>query len=872
VNSKKVEIGRLYYQPLKWFFKGSIDEVRISNIARSYFNCLANITSKPIQVPSNMHWDKLIVNKTQPVNSNFSIEILNASNGQRIPGSPLYKDEGEFDISYIDAKKYPNIKLGGTFIQKCFSKILLHYWGVSWNATNAWRDTLFGGSKYITRSIMTTGDGECWLNTTPTKWIRYNKNPIVSLGTSTGWEGKGVTYPTVLHNGSGYMMWYTGFDNSNEWEIGLATSSDGINWKKYNGNPVLKLGSSSTWDDKNIGRPSVLFDGKTYKMWYQGADSKNIYEIGYATSPDGINWKKYSGNPVFRSGTTGSWEEYDVFAPMVMYDGVEYKMWYSGESSASGHKIGYATSYDGINWTRYSKNPIISGLSGYGKGVGDIATIYYEKQYLGWYNYDYGSYSQIYYTNSTDGISWDKYTNNPVLKLGSSGQWDSTSVHAPMVIMKNKQYWMYYSGRGSSSPIKIGLARSKFDTIGKVTSTAIDVSLPNVYNSLILNKTEPTGTYINISLLDAKTGKYINGFTDLQKNIINISKLNLQGYSSIKLQANFSSDGNSTPILHNWAVTWRRLPKLELFAGGPYRANESINISLNGRCATVDYLLNYTYCWDLNNDSIFDTSWSTSTEVNLTKFDDFNGTVCIQVKDNFGRTELAYANIIFNNTSPTVSLNVSYESVRDNITGNLSIRIAGEKWHDVRVELLKNNKSVDNGTLVRYPGSPNQQMLHFHNQTIDSSANWTVVLRYTPEDDPINGQPNGATPCWVILNLSNGSRIKIHHTFNMKHNDTYLWVVNLNELFSNNTTSSGYKANFTAEIFDPGADNITVHWDFGDGTNRTTQYPNTNYTHPVQIIENTTFQYSSAGTYTVILTVMDDDGGVTVIKYEIKFG
>jgi predicted GH43/DUF377 family glycosyl hydrolase len=875
VNSKKVEIGRLYYQPLKWFFKGSIDEVRISNIARSYFNCLANITSKPIQVPNNMQWDKLIINKTQPVITNFSVEILNASNGQRIPGSPLYIDEGEFDISYIDSNKYPRIKLSGTFIEKAFSKILLHYWGVSWNATNAWRDTLFGGSRHIIKYAIRIGDGECWLNTTPTKWIKYDKNPILSPGSSSGWDGSTATYPHVIFNGSGYMMWYTGFDSSGKWEIGLAMSSDGVKWTKYSGNPVLKV-SPSKWDSKGVGRPCVIFDGVNYKMWYQGnSGTTGSHKIGYATSNDGINWKKYSGNPVLDKGGASSWENYNVGSPHVQYNGALYKMWYTGGHTSWIYHTGYSTSYDGINWTKYMNNPVLKAPStnptAHYIGKGDMNVFRKYDQYHAWYNNDTGPSAQIFYATSPNGTYWIEYANNPVIDRGPTSAWDSASTHAPIVILKDKQYWMYYSGRGSSGPMKVGLARSEVDAQGSVTSSTINISLPYIFNTLILNKTEPNGTYINISLLDAKTDEYITSFSELRGKTINLSALNFQKYSSIRLRANFTSDGTSTPIFHNWAVTWRKLPELELSAGGPYRANESCNVTLKGLCSTIDYLLNYTYRWDLDNDSIFDTSWSRSSKVNLIKFDDFNGTFCIQVKDNFGRTKLAYANIIFNNTSPKASLNVSYESVGDNITGNLSIRIAGEKWHDVEVELYKNGKLIANGTLFRRPGDPNKQMLHFTNQTIDSSANWTAILGYTPDDDPVNGQIYGATPCWVIMNLSNGTIIRIHHTFNVRHNDTHLWVVNLNELFCNNTTTSGYNANFTATIFDPGADSITVHWDFGDGTNKTTQYPNTNFTHPVNISENLTHEYSSSGTYTVILTVWDDDEGVTIINYEIRF-
>jgi len=64
-------------------------------------------------------------------------------------------------------------------------------------------------------------------------------------------------------------MWYGGYNGTN-YQIGYATSSDGISWTKYGANPVLRL-SSSGWDNAYVRDPSVIkeTDG-TYKMWYNG--------------------------------------------------------------------------------------------------------------------------------------------------------------------------------------------------------------------------------------------------------------------------------------------------------------------------------------------------------------------------------------------------------------------------------------------------------------------------------------------------------------------------------------------------------------------------------------------------------------------------
>lgn len=47
--------------------------------------------------------------------------------------------------------------------------------------------------------------------------------------------------------------------------------------------------------------PHVIYDikEKIYKMWYAAGDTFEPDVISYATSKDGIKWKKYKYNPIF---------------------------------------------------------------------------------------------------------------------------------------------------------------------------------------------------------------------------------------------------------------------------------------------------------------------------------------------------------------------------------------------------------------------------------------------------------------------------------------------------------------------------------------------------------------------------------------------
>lgn len=109
-------------------------------------------------------------------------------------------------------------------------------------------------------------------------------------------------------------MWYSGFDSTN-WRIYYATSPNGLTWTKYDNtipsasdttstNGRIPLGSAGTADAIHAYEPTVIKDGSTYKMWYNA--HRGTVQIVYATSPDGLTWTKYNNLVEPISDTTGT--------------------------------------------------------------------------------------------------------------------------------------------------------------------------------------------------------------------------------------------------------------------------------------------------------------------------------------------------------------------------------------------------------------------------------------------------------------------------------------------------------------------------------------------------------------------------------------
>jgi len=196
--------------------------------------------------------------------------------------------------------------------------------------------------------------------------------------------------------------------------------------------------------------------------------------------------------------------------------------------------------------------------------------------------------------------------------------------------------------------------------------------------------------------------------------------------------------------------------------------------------------------------------------------------------------------------------------------GDLTLRVAGEKFHDVTATLTCDGIALATATILRVPGNPNDQEVSLG--TVPATGVCSADVLYTPLDDPVNGQVWGATPAWLLLD-SNGTEVRLHHTFNVRHPDTWVWTVDdLGSLLP----ASG--VTLTAAVADPGSDDLTITVDWGDGTfdtqvslNNASVGTDPDPSPDVNlraVLFTATHAYAAAGTYTVTVTVADDDGGL----------
>ncbi|MBI5573744.1 MAG: right-handed parallel beta-helix repeat-containing protein [Elusimicrobia bacterium] len=154
-------------------------------------------------------------------------------------------------------------------------------------------------------------------------WSPHYNNPVLSTGLAGSPDSQMATNPSVIYKDSQFIMWYIGYNGSVN-SVCRSTSTDGYNWEKYSGNPVL----SPNGEEVNIEDVSVIFDTATakYRMLYDKADNN----IRYAESTDGINWVKKSNNPVLVGGPSAWDAQRSVMANFLKDATTGYVMWYWG--------------------------------------------------------------------------------------------------------------------------------------------------------------------------------------------------------------------------------------------------------------------------------------------------------------------------------------------------------------------------------------------------------------------------------------------------------------------------------------------------------------------------------------------------------------
>ena len=176
------------------------------------------------------------------------------------------------------------------------------------------------------------------------------------------------------------------------------------------------------------------------------------------TPPFG-RWQRLSTRPILSPQGSG-FESAGVFNPAVIKQGAQFVMLYRAQDKDGTSRLGYATSSDGLHFSR-RREPVLAPQADYEKngGVEDprlvrIGDTYY-LTYTGYNKHD----AQLCLATSRDLIHWKR---QGILLPAYQGRWNVGWTKSGAIISQkiNNQYWMYYLGTAADKTDQMGIARS----------------------------------------------------------------------------------------------------------------------------------------------------------------------------------------------------------------------------------------------------------------------------------------------------------------------------------------------------------------------------------------------------------------------------
>lgn len=152
-------------------------------------------------------------------------------------------------------------------------------------------------------------------------------------------------------------------------------------------------------------------------------------------------------------------EGHNVEEPHVIYESggqiitsVEnvFKMWYGVGGFGAQVNLCYAESIDGLSWTKYSRNPVVTNFR--------RACVFKSDGIYYLFGADVAaSYDHYDVYTSCDGVNFSLAGNN-VMAVGSSGEWDSDQLANSFVWTEGSIWYMIYEAKQPGGVWKLGLA------------------------------------------------------------------------------------------------------------------------------------------------------------------------------------------------------------------------------------------------------------------------------------------------------------------------------------------------------------------------------------------------------------------------------
>jgi hypothetical protein len=322
--------------------------------------------------------------------------------------------------------------------------------------------------------------------TGPLRWEKYARNPVL---TAADFDRGMLSTPCVLKHGDVLTLFY---GSRPDVRLAFGSASDMSRWRRHP-QAVLSAGPSDSFDAGGVNGPEVVaLTDRHLRMYYVGyhptwrEGAMPVHQLGVAESEDGgYTWRRLSHLPAIARGPKGTYDGFSASSCSVLRVGSEWWMWYGGIAQVPYlASICLAKSLDGIHWTKFEGNPVLRFNPYYRSDALVVArpqVILDNGVFRMWYSAkglnDSGSPGEyrICYAESLDGIEWERFGGNPVLRPSGTG-WDQKMVEYAEVLRDSQGDHMWFCGDGYGS---LGYAKGYAVTSAAVETRTGPVAAPD---------------------------------------------------------------------------------------------------------------------------------------------------------------------------------------------------------------------------------------------------------------------------------------------------------------------------------------------------------------------------------------------------------
>lgn len=258
-------------------------------------------------------------------------------------------------------------------------------------------------------------------------------NPVLAWGRFRDFDRVGLQSPRVRLIDEQFYLYYVGTSYTDfvpgecplwTYDIGLAISTDGINFDKVGCEPIVRRRPNC-----RHGVPNVFSHEGCWHLLtgMQDTSTGDGFVVTLTTSDDPRRFDARDSDTVFAPGGHGVWDGYSIAAPAICWDPDDgyYYMLYGG-------------------CPKHLDYPAAAGLA-----------------------------------RSQDLRHWERYPGNPVVTRGKPGSWDDGAIWITEFAKINGIYYAWYEGRSAGRDCSESYSPGATKQIGLLTCQAPLWDCPN---------------------------------------------------------------------------------------------------------------------------------------------------------------------------------------------------------------------------------------------------------------------------------------------------------------------------------------------------------------------------------------------------------